>query len=57
MILYLPLGMMETLIMRSWRCGGSEEGGKEGGMSKAKMHRVWTVGKATGISKVYLISV
>ena len=26
-----PLGMPGVLEMRPWRCGGSEEGGKEGG--------------------------
>ena len=31
MIWYLPLGMLKTLGMRSWRCGGGEEGGEEGG--------------------------
>ena len=31
MILSSPLGMPGVLEMRPWRCGGGEEGGKEGG--------------------------
>ena len=54
-VLLLPT--RKTLRMRSWRCGGSEEGDEEGGRSKAEMCRAWAVSQATSISEVYLISV
>ena len=62
MLLLLPRTLMlllppkKTLRMRSWRCGGGEEGDK-GGRSRAEMRRVWTVGQATSISVMYSISV
>ena len=54
-VLLLP--PRKTLRMRSWRCGGGEEGDKEGGRSKAEMHCAWAVSQATSISEVYSISV
>ena len=54
-VLLLP--PRKTLRMRSWRCGGGEEGDKEGGRSKAEMHWAWAVSQATSISEVYSISV
>ena len=53
----LLLPPRKTLRMRSWRCGGSEEGDEEGGRSKAEMRCTWTVSQATSISEVYSISV
>ena len=53
MLLLLP---RKTLRIRSWRCGGGEEG-DEGGRSRAEIRRAWTVGQATSISEVYPISV
>ena len=52
----LTSGYAEDLGMCSWRCEGSEEDGEEGGRSKAEMCCAWTVGHATSISEVYLIS-
>ena len=54
-VLLLP--PRKALRMRSWRCGGGEEGEEEGGRSKAEMGRAWAVSQATSISEVYSISV